>query len=894
MVVTLIQNIALVVMLATAHRHIARMLSARPAFGALASGAVYGVVVAIGMLMPFDLVPGVIYDGRSIIMSLAGLFGGAPVALVAGAIGAAYRVFLGGPGVVPGVLAIVTSGLLGVGLRRWRSDRLTSLSIADLLAFGLVVHVVMLGTQYLLLPAGLGSRVVREVGPLLLTLFPLATAIAARMMIDQLEREQTRIALVDESSRLRLAMAAAEEGTWDLDVASGTMTLSAEAVRLMELGEGPVALSSEAWHAGIHPDDRTTFDAHIAALGGERGEEPTLHFRRRHPDGRYRWYQLLGTVSDRDTSGAPTHALGIVADISRTLRTAEAIERRALEAELLAVASARLLRARDADAVYETVRDFFAAVFPGQVVIIAEVEPPGDTLVIRDVLGDTADRDDGSGRSAGPVIRGERFAMEPAHRRILAAGRLERIEATPSGSAFRGLPATLAHMLERMPGIAGSWGIGIADPDVAYAGVVVLTRETELEIPGGVVESFANLCFVTLERLRTQERLAESEGRFRLLVDTAPEAIFVQTEHRFSYVNEATVRLYGARSADELIGRPVVERIRPDLRAMAGERIRALNDDRRAQTSMEIVHLRMDGTEVDVETSGAPIVYDGKSGAVVFARDVTEGKRSAAELVRHRNHLEELVVERTHDLEAVNAELRRTTDAKAALFAHLSHELRTPLNSIIGFSSILKQRVAGPLTEEQDVEVGMINSAGRHLLTIINDLLDLTRAEAGRLRVDREAFDAGALLVEVADIVRPLAAEARLALRTVVPAHDVRLESDPMKVKRILLNLAGNAVKFTREGEVELRLTSDDHRVCFSVVDTGPGIPPSQIARIFEPFDQGDAAPGLVHEGTGLGLAISRELARLLGGDILVASEPGRGSTFSLMLPRSTEGDPAS
>ncbi|MHB1136649.1 MAG: PAS domain S-box protein [Coriobacteriia bacterium] len=1014
MVLTLIQNVALVVLLATALRYIARSLIAHPHLSAIASGGVYGAVAVVGMLTPFDFLPGVIYDGRSIIMSLAGLFGGAPVALVAGAITAGYRIFLGGPGVFAGVMTIVTSGVLGVGMHRLSRGRLTSLSTVELVAFGLVVHVVMLGVQYLFLPAGMGPRVVREVGPLLLTLFPFATAFAARMMIEQLEREQARSALADESSRLRLAMAVAEEGTWDLDIASDIMSLSAEAARLMGLGDGPVSMPSAEWRAGIHPDDRPAFDAHLDALALEYADESGHHFRWHHPDGRHRWYQLLGVVSDRDDAGEPTRILGIIADVSRTLRTAEAIERRAIEAELLAVASARLLRARDRDSVFETVRDFFAAAFPGAIVIINEVDPSGDFLVTRDILGVESGMLHKAEQLMGWAIHDRRYPVTAAYRRILEAGRMERIEGGLSELAHEQLPRAVGEALEQMLGIADLWTIGVADSGLGYAGVHVLTRQADAEIPFSVVESFANLCFVTLERLRAQDRLTESEERFRTLieqtdqgvsvghpdgrllvynramevisgysreeverrgwfdlvfpgpesqaeamrlatdalqhglpyieteivrkdggkswvsvattpvvlggdtfnmsiftdvtlrrdaeqalresehrfrtlVDSAPEAIFVQTEHRFAYVNKAAMRLYGALSARELVGRPVVERLRADMRDVAMARIQALNEDRTLQVPMEMVHLRLDGSEVWVETSGVPIMYDGKPGAVVFVRDVTEEKGFAAELERHRKHLAELVSERTRDLEAANAELKRTADAKVELFTRLSHELRTPLNSIIGFSSVLKEGVSGPLTEEQEVELGIVNSAGQHLLIIINGLLDLTRAQVGRENIEREDFSADGLLEEVADILRPLAGEAGLDMRVVTPETEVRIESDRMKVKRILLNLGGNAVKYTDEGHIELRLTAaEGGGVRFSVSDTGRGLKPSQIPLIFEPFSQVDVESGHEHEGTGLGLTISRELARLLGGEIRVTSEHGRGSTFSLTLPQSS------
>lgn len=1012
MVLTLIQNVALVVMLGTAQRYLSRVLDTHPRLSTLASGVLYGSVAIAGMLTPFRFAEGIIYDGRSIVMSLAGLFGGAPVALIAGTLAGAYRVFLGGAGVVPGVATVVTSAAVGVALRRLSGGRLTSLRIIDLVAFGLAVHLLMLGIQYLLLPSEVALRVVREVGPLLLTLFPLGNAIAARMMIDQMDRERARVELTDESRRLRLAMTAADEGLWDIDLVSGRVALSAEAAQLMGRGEGPVCLTAKEWQRGMHPDDRPAYSASLGALIEGRDAEAPRVFRWEYESGWYRWYQVLGAVSDRDTAGVPLKATGVITDITEMRLAGQAVERRAVEAELLASASGRLLRARDRDEVFRIVHDFFAAVFPGDIVLVNEVDSSGDALVTRDVIGVDSDLLRTAERITGWTIKGRTYPLIPAYRKVLVAGRMQCIDGGLAEVASAEVPRAVAATLERTFGIREFWSIGIADSYVAYASIHVLRRTTGAEMPRGVVESFANLCFVTFARLfvqrllldseqrfralieqteqgisvghpdgrmlvynrameeisgysreeveqhgwfdlvypspeakdramrlaveaiegglpyveveitrkdggskwvsvattpvvvggetynmsiftditqrrESEQELRDSEQRFRTLVETAPVAIFVQTDRRFAYANQAALHLYGASSASDLVGQPVMDRFGVGFHDAIDERIRALNEDREPQPPMEMVHVRLDGTEIDVETSGAPIVYGGKHGAVVFVRDVTEAKRAAAELERYRQHLEELVAERTRELEETNAELKRTTESKTAFFARMSHELRTPLNSIIGFSAVLKDGVAGPLTEEQAAEVGMIHSAGRHLLSIITDLLDITRAEAGRMSVDRERFGVDVLVAEVADILRPLSEEAGLDLRVVPLGNEMEIESDRMKVKRILLNLGGNAVKFTQQGHVELRVSADSaETVCFSVSDTGPGIRADLIGHIFDPFTQGDVASDAVPEGTGLGLSISRELARLLGGDVDVTSQDGVGTTFSLRLPR--------
>jgi PAS domain S-box-containing protein len=387
-------------------------------------------------------------------------------------------------------------------------------------------------------------------------------------------------------------------------------------------------------------------------------------------------------------------------------------------------------------------------------------------------------------------------------------------------------------------------------------------------------------------RKHAEQSLRDSEARFRTLVETAPEAIFVQTNYMFAYVNRAACRLYGASEASELVGTPVMDRFRADYHEVIQERIKGLNEQRQPQRAMEMVHVRLDGSEVPVEVSGAPITYGDQPGAVVFVRDISQAKLTAAEIEQYREHLEELVAERTYELNSANVELERATQAKSDFLARMSHELRTPLNSIIGFSSLLVGGMAGPLTDEQQTEIEMINSAGRHLLSIINDLLDVSRIEAGRVVVDSDEFPAGELLSEVVGILRPLADRAGLDLQMRMTDRPVVMVSDRVKVKQILLNLGGNAVKFTAEGTVEFGLTTDGSTAVFTVRDTGRGIRPELIGRIFESFTQGDIPVEGVPTSTGLGLSISREFARLLGGDVTVESELGVGSTFTLTLPR--------
>jgi signal transduction histidine kinase len=223
--------------------------------------------------------------------------------------------------------------------------------------------------------------------------------------------------------------------------------------------------------------------------------------------------------------------------------------------------------------------------------------------------------------------------------------------------------------------------------------------------------------------------------------------------------------------------------------------------------------------------------------------------------------------------------------AKSEFLAIMSHELRTPLTAIIGYGELLADGITGPVSGEQAHQLGRIKASAMHLLGLIDEVLTFARLEAGRETVRAEPVDARGAVRSAAELVAPLAAGKGLALRVEAPPGRVWLDTDPGKLHQILVNLLSNAVKFTDAGRVELSAEAQDGTVVFRVRDTGIGIPPEQLERVFEPFTQVESSPTRRFGGTGLGLSVSRRLARLLGGDLAARSVPGEGSTFTLELP---------
>ena len=275
--------------------------------------------------------------------------------------------------------------------------------------------------------------------------------------------------------------------------------------------------------------------------------------------------------------------------------------------------------------------------------------------------------------------------------------------------------------------------------------------------------------------------------------------------------------------------------------------------------------------------------------AVQVNSELQARERQVIELnMRLAHHAAELETT-NREIALKNLELAEASRMKSAFIANMSHELRTPLNAIIGFTGALLMKLPGPLTDEQDRQLTTIRSSARHLLSLINDILDVAKIEAGKVTLSLEPVHCQQLMGEVADTLRPLAGQKGLQVFIDMPEQPIILQSDRRALAQIMINLANNAIKFTEKGMVKLALTqrTDEEKSLiteFSVTDSGSGIKEEDQAKLFQAFSQLDNTSTRHAEGAGLGLYLSQNLANLLGGSLFFSSDFGKGSTFTLAL----------
>jgi PAS domain S-box-containing protein len=426
--------------------------------------------------------------------------------------------------------------------------------------------------------------------------------------------------------------------------------------------------------------------------------------------------------------------------------------------------------------------------------------------------------------------------------------------------------AALKYAVEEAPGTAFIFVTGAMGEDLA---VETLKRGATDYILKHRLERLGPCVRRALRETEERDKRGRAELNYRRLFETARDGVLLLDGETGTIVdaNPAVESILGY-GRDEMLGKKAWE-------ASPFRNVSECQDAFRTLQEKEYVHYgdvplqAQSGARIDVELTGIAFQADKKM-VRLTVRDITERKQ-------FQNMVQK------------NVELQSANVAKDRFLASMSHELRTPLNAIIGFTGTLLMKLPGPLTEEQTKQLQTIRSSAKHLLSLINDLLDLARIESGKIDLNIEPVVLQGVLAEVRSTLVPLAEKKGLELKVTAPQPEVVLRTDRRALSQILLNLTSNAIKFTEKGEVRIVLNreSADGKlwIQLTVQDTGIGIPPDDQSQLFQAFTQVDRNVRRRKEGSGLGLYLSYKLAESLGGQITFKSECGKGSTFTLFLP---------
>ncbi len=435
------------------------------------------------------------------------------------------------------------------------------------------------------------------------------------------------------------------------------------------------------------------------------------------------------------------------------------------------------------------------------------------------------------------------------------------------------------------------------------------SEETLRELNCQLEQRTAELVADISRRQQVEAALRESEERFRLAFNHANTGMcVVDLQGRIVQANDKMAEIFGY-SRNELERMTVEELAVPEDVGRSREFMQRAILGSRESVTFEKRYYHQQGRIIYGEVASS-LVRDGQGRPLYFisqVQDITERKQAERQLHEANERLEQRVAERTAELtramQGLQAEMeqRRQTEeelrqakesaesasrAKTQFLANMSHELRTPLTAILGYGELLE---LDPSPDERQSYLAVIQRNGQALLQLINDVLDLSRVEAGKLALERRDCDPRAIVAEVLNLVQLRAEEKHLSLAAqYIEPLPATLVTDPVRLRQILVNLVGNAVKFTEVGRVQVSVSlapGPPPQICFAVQDTGIGIAPETVEKIFLPFTQADASNTRRYGGSGLGLTISRRLADLIGGRITVSSQLGQGSTFTLTLP---------
>ena len=705
------------------------------------------------------------------------------------------------------------------------------------------------------------------------------------------QKRQPEIERVDSEKEdlFELGDKIALDAVWQTDLTSGRTTVSRNTCSL--LGHPPNIINnadnSHHWILSqVHPKDARRVKA--AVLRHWKHRTPfKLDFRFRSKDGKYRWLEARGQAT-WDKEEKPVHFAGHLSDIHErklTTETIKLLESRLNEAQ-------RLINAGDweLDLVTNQLR------WSPQIYSIFEIDPKDFEVSSESFLAAVHPEDRDVVHKTYLDSVKNRNAYEIIHRLLLRDGRIKYVEEhgytiyDSKGSPLRSY-GTVQDITEREEAKQKLHQLNEKLETLVEARTMGLEDQSkELERINGELEERVK------ERTRKLESanqfLEQSEQRFRTLFEGMRDGLaFCDPSMRLSLCNKEFERLTGY-TRKEMEGVNLLEKlvhpedharlVKNNARRLAGKKV---------DHNYEFRWIRKDGEIRLIDGNFDTVCYKDKLvGVQGVCRDVTERKIAEQELRKLNEELELRVRERTQDLEKARDSAMAANQAKSEFLSRVSHELRTPLNGIIGFSKLLQM---SQLAERAEKNVDLIHKSGKHLLDLINDMLDLSRIESGSISLSFTSVNIDELLREIISLVDHMANERQISLCLDNMVDKKReWKADRKRLRQILWNLASNGIKYNRAGgNLTFRAeTQDEKWLRISVIDTGLGIPNSKMHRLFSPFDRLDMECEQAEiVGTGLGLPMSKSLVEAMGGKILVESEEGKGSSFIIEFDLTAE-----
>jgi len=653
---------------------------------------------------------------------------------------------------------------------------------------------------------------------------------------DITERKRAEETVRASEERFNLAVSGSADGIWDWNVLTNEDYFSERWCELVGYRRDELHPSFAVFVGLLHPDDHDEVLARVRRHLEQR-EPYAVEFRMRTKVGEYRWFLARGQAI-WDEGGKATRMAGSITDITERRNSEEALRASHLRFARVAERAEEVIWEVDATGLYTYVSDGCRRVW---------------------------------GYDASEVVNKLHFYdLHPEE------GREEfkrgAMAAFAQKESFRGLFNMIVTKDGRVRWMSTN-GLPMLEDDGTLAGYVGADADIT-------------------ERRNSEEAVRASEERFRVLFESSRDAMMTLEPPSWAWTsgNAATVDMFRARNEEEFITyRPAdlsPER-QPDGRASADKAKEMIETAMREGSHFfEWAHTRVDGEEFPATVLLTRMEYAGKVILQATVRDITEQKRAERDLRRAMEELEqansrlEVSIERANQMAL---EAQAATQVKSQFLANMSHEIRTPMNGIMGMNGLLLDT---DLTSEQREYSEAVSNSANALLILINDILDFSKIDAGKLDLEVLDFDLRTALDELNDLLAFKAQEKGLEyickIRANVPS---RLRGDPGRLRQVLTNLVGNAIKFTPQGEVKVGVslvteTEQDATLRFEVADTGIGIPESSANTLFQPFVQGDASTTRKYGGTGLGLNISKQLVELMGGQIGVKSQEGQGSTF--------------